>query len=86
MLRSVELCFNTDVSGKPLSPIFKIQADFCPLKMGPISRPETSGWKYHSTLFKIPKKPLLPGTAMNGYFLINLAHIFSVSYELRSSL
>jgi hypothetical protein len=48
MLRSVSWWLDTDVSGKPIGPIFKGQAfqEELPLKMGPIGCPETSVTNY----------------------------------------
>ena len=54
ILRSVECYFLTDVSGQPISPIFKRQT--WPLKMGPIGCPATSVRTYRCTLRKIPKE------------------------------
>jgi hypothetical protein len=58
VLCSEEWKFHNDV-GQPIGPIYKAQAvkqnsswTACPLKMGPIGCPATSGRNYHSTLRK----------------------------------
>jgi hypothetical protein len=66
-LRSVEWYSFADVSGQRIGPIFND-----PLKMGPISCPETSVKDYHSTLHNNPEErgsrlPLCPLV----YFPIN---------------
>ena len=53
-LRSQKWKFITDVSGKPIGPIFRGQVskflNSWPLKTGSIGRPETSVMKYHYTV------------------------------------
>jgi hypothetical protein len=51
---SVDWCFVTDVSVRPVGPLFFL--DCLPLKMGRTGCPETSVENYHCSLSKIPEE------------------------------
>ena len=67
-----------DVSGQPISPIYKCQEsktflNSWHLKMGPISCPKTSVWNYHSTLHNIPvecRYHLLHGKSLKSRIIV----------------
>ena len=65
VLRTVGWQFITDVSGKPIGPVFKFQAAqrwiTRPLKMGPIVCPEKSVRNYHPYLLTYLLTYLLHG-------------------------
>jgi hypothetical protein len=55
-LHREEWWFHTNVSGKPIGPIFKGLLGPSPLMVGPTGCLEMSVWNYHSVMHKIPKE------------------------------